>query len=195
MKTRDFFKYAARPFNIVILLCILIFILVGLETISANIFVVLTSQDKPVNQKFVETYFTAASPPVFYGVNKIIENHTADIIRMFPEDKEGMIRGYIELITNSYPRNLSVCIALSVVMMLLALWHGWSRKNRFSFALWLILVGLFNIAGLLTYLALNHTQLIKCSACGKKRNLEKETCIKCGAALPLPPAPVISIYH
>jgi hypothetical protein len=194
MKTRDFFKYAATPFNLVILLCILIFILVGLETISANIFVVLTSQNKPVNQKFVETYFTVASPPVFYGVNKIIENHTVDIIRMFPEDKEGMMRGYIELITNSYPRNLSACIFLSVVMAMIALWHGWSRKNnRLSLALWIIFVGLFNIAGLLTYLALNHTTLLKCSACGKQRNLDMSNCIHCGAGLLLPPASIVKI--
>lgn len=194
MKTRDFFRYAARPLNIFILLCILIFILVFLEAISANIFVVLTSQDKPVKQKFVETYFTAASPPIFYGGYKIMERVPKSIEEIFPNDKEGLVRGYVELITNSYPRNLTASIALSVVMMLLTLWHGWSRKNnRLSLALWVILVGLFNVAGLLTYLALNHTTLIKCPACGKRRNLEKPNCIHCRAELPLPPASMAKI--
>jgi hypothetical protein len=78
-------------------------------------------------------------------------------------------------------------------MMILTVWHGWPRKNKPCLAVWVILVGLFNIADLLTYLALNHTTLIKCSACGKRRNLEKSACIRCGAELPLPPAPIIKI--
>ncbi|MFA6186284.1 MAG: hypothetical protein WC770_03600 [Phycisphaerae bacterium] len=148
-------------------------------------------------QKDWEYYFgytSVVSPPMFYVGVKIIQNSPGDINKILPRDNNGMMRGYIVLITTFYPRKLAVCISLSVVMMLIALWHGWSRKNnRLSFALWIILVGLFNVAGLLTYLALNHTTLLKCPACGKKRNLEQPACIHCQAALPLPPASMVKI--
>jgi len=72
-------------------------------------------------------------------------------------------------------------------MMGFALWHGWSRRTSWSkLFLWLIIVGAFNLAGLLTYLALNHTTVIKCPACGKKRGLERFNCIRCGSGLPVP---------
>jgi hypothetical protein len=140
-------------------------------------------------------YASVFSPPVFYYGSKIIENLPKDIDEFFPRDNnDGMMRGYISLIRCFRPRMEGVCIAISVVMMLIVLWHGWSRKNnRFSLALWVILVGLFNIAGLLTYLALNHTTLLKCPACGKQRNLEKPACIHCRAGLPLPSASMVRI--
>jgi len=144
------------------------------------------------DEKYYLGYTSVVSPPVFYGGSKIILNYAADFNAMFPRME--MIRAYLRLIANFYPRNLAASIALSVAMMLLALWHGWSRKNnRLSLALWVILVGLFNVAGLLTYLALNHTTLIKCPACGKNRNLDMPTCIHCGAELPLPPASMVRI--
>ncbi|MHB0946276.1 MAG: hypothetical protein ACYC3B_03805 [Sedimentisphaerales bacterium] len=146
------------------------------------------------DEKYYLGYTSVVSPPIFYGGNKIIENLPKSIEEIFPNDKEGLVRGYADLITTFYPRNLTASIALSVVMMLLTLWHGWSRKNnRLSLALWVILVGLFNVAGLLTYLALNHTTLIKCPACGKNRNLEMPACIHCQAELPLPPASMVRI--
>jgi DNA-directed RNA polymerase subunit RPC12/RpoP len=157
-----------------------------LEKITANFFAVLSGQDTDTHNKieFIESYFTIFSPPVFYGFNKIIENNPIDFKTDFPDDKEGMIKGYFELVTDSYPRNLLFCIIISSVMMLITLRHGWARKNKFTLVLWALFVGLFNIAGLLTYLALNHTTTIKCPACGKKRNLEKDECIRCGAKLP-----------
>jgi len=51
---------------------------------------------------------------------------------------------------------------------------------------WVILAGLLNLAGVLTYLALNHTPVIKCPACGKKRGLEMDNCPQCGSPLPIP---------
>jgi len=71
--------------------------------------------------------------------------------------------------------------------MAFALWHGWPRRTSWGkLILWLIIVGAFNLAGLLTYLALNHTPVIKCPACGKKRGLEMDNCSQCGSPLPIP---------
>jgi DNA-directed RNA polymerase subunit RPC12/RpoP len=39
---------------------------------------------------------------------------------------------------------------------------------------------------LLTYLALNHTTVIKCPICGRRRGLKRVDCIRCGAKLPAP---------
>jgi len=76
---------------------------------------------------------------------------------------------------------------LSAVMMVFAFWHGWPRRTSWpKFLFWLAFVGIFNLAGLLTYLALNHTALIKCPACGKRRGLTQVNCIRCGEGLPAP---------
>jgi hypothetical protein len=76
---------------------------------------------------------------------------------------------------------------LSLLMACGALLHAWPRRtSRANLVFWLILVGLFNLAGLLTYLALNHTPVIKCPACGKRRGLESLDCVRCGAELPWP---------
>jgi len=74
-----------------------------------------------------------------------------------------------------------------VLMVCAAFWHAWPRrrgKGRLIF--WLVMVALFNLAGFLTYLALNHATVIRCAACGKKRGLQRSDCPSCGALLPLP---------
>ncbi|MBL7107541.1 MAG: hypothetical protein ISS77_08055 [Phycisphaerae bacterium] len=76
---------------------------------------------------------------------------------------------------------------LSVIMMGFVFWHGWSRRTSWArFIFWLIFTGLFNIAGLLTYLALNHTAVIKCPVCGKLRGLTQVDCVRCQGQLPAP---------
>ncbi|MHC4153648.1 MAG: hypothetical protein ACYST6_01795 [Planctomycetota bacterium] len=76
---------------------------------------------------------------------------------------------------------------LSSLMACAVLLHAWPRRtSKAELVFWLILVGLFNLAGLLTYLALNHTPVIKCPACGKRRGLECLDCVRCGAGLPRP---------
>lgn len=42
------------------------------------------------------------------------------------------------------------------------------------------------LAGLLTYLALNHTPVIECPVCGKRRGLAQVCCVRCLAELPAP---------
>jgi len=87
-------------------------------------------------------------------------------------------------------RPSSICNRLLCLLMAaLALWHGWPRRTSLPrLIFWLILTAAFNLAGLLTYLALNHTPLVKCSACGKRRGLQSSSCVRCGEDLP-PPQP------
>ena len=76
---------------------------------------------------------------------------------------------------------------LSALMMGFVFLHGWPRRTSWvKFAFWLIFVGAFNLAGLLTYLALNHTVVIKCPVCGKRRGLDRVDCVRCQAELPAP---------
>ncbi len=76
---------------------------------------------------------------------------------------------------------------LSLVCMVIAVWHGWNRQSsRIGQGVWLVFVGLFNVAGLLTYLAMHHTSLVRCVACGKKRSLTQPSCVHCAAGLPRP---------
>jgi hypothetical protein len=72
-------------------------------------------------------------------------------------------------------------------MMVFVFLHGWARRTFWPrFVFWLVFVGLFNLAGLLTYLALNHTVVIKCQVCGKRRGLAWVDCVRCQAELPAP---------
>jgi hypothetical protein len=99
----------------------------------------------------------------------------------------GVMQGYAFIITELRPLYNSLNYVLSAAMMAFALWHGWPRRtSKSKLILWLIIVGAFNLAGLLTYLGLNHTPVIKCTTCGKKRGLERFNCIRCGNTLPAP---------
>jgi len=76
---------------------------------------------------------------------------------------------------------------LSALMMVYVFWHGWPRRTSWGgFVFWLIFTGLLNIAGLLTYLALNHTAVIKCPVCGRRRGLAQVNCVRCKTQLPAP---------
>ncbi len=78
-------------------------------------------------------------------------------------------------------------LLLSALMTGLAAWHAIPRRTSLvAFVCWLVFVALFGVAGLLTYLALNHTPVIKCPACGKTRGLNQPECTRCRADLPAP---------
>ncbi|UCD51505.1 MAG: hypothetical protein JSW27_02515, partial [Phycisphaerales bacterium] len=51
---------------------------------------------------------------------------------------------------------------------------------------WLLFVALLNLAGFLVYWALNHTPVVRCSTCGKRRGLRQVSCVRCQAPLPAP---------
>ena len=87
---------------------------------------------------------------------------------------------------NKAPYQIATC---SIVMALLALLHAWPRRTTWGrLAFWVVMVLAFNLAGLLTYLALNHTPVIGCSACGRRRGLLRPDCPACHGPLPVPQA-------
>jgi hypothetical protein len=128
-------------------------------------------------------FVTAFSPPVYDWLwrnysERIESYHHIDSIPL------ALIFGVIaESRPLNTPFNLFICIAI----MGFTLWHGLARRTCWAkLIFWVILTGLLNLAGLLAYLALNHTPVIKCSNCGKKRGLETDNCSQCGSPLPVP---------
>lgn len=78
---------------------------------------------------------------------------------------------------------------LTLIMIVVTGWHiGKRERSPWVRGAWLFFVGLFNVAGLLTYLVLNHTPVIRCHACDRKRTLNQAACIHCHAEL-LSPQP------
>lgn len=76
---------------------------------------------------------------------------------------------------------------LMTIFAAVTLLHGWPRRtSAIKLVFWVGFVLLFNLAGFLTYLALNHTPVVQCASCGKRRGLEKDACCRCGTVLPLP---------
>jgi hypothetical protein len=112
---------------------------------------------------------------------------SGDSLYKFSREGRGMMQGYASIIIECRPRYGFLNCGLSAAMMVIAFWHGWSRRTSWGkLCGWLVVVGAFNMAGLLAYLALNHTTIIKCPVCGRWRGLERVDCVRCGAELPNP---------
>ena len=130
----------------------------------------------------VRVYTTGVSPAVFNIWRYWFDDIDNDI-RSWP----GAHRNMAEIIRDFQPARSTINWALAVVMMCVVFWHAWPRRTTMAKLIsWLVLVALFNLAGLLTYLALNHTTVIRCPSCGKKRGLQRGDCPSCRALLPIP---------
>lgn len=131
----------------------------------------------------IKTYVTPVSSPLYALAWHC---HFKDAIYQGPR-KEGFERATAEFFREIHPRNTTANWIIGAIMVCVMFWHHWSRRTSSGrFIFWLILVGAFNLAGFLTYLALNHTPVIRCGACGKRRGLERLDCPACNAHLPLP---------
>ena len=102
--------------------------------------------------------------------------------------RENTFSGSLLRATNQLRPNSSILSwILTALMASLVVLHAWPRRTTWQrLIFWTIFTLAFNLAGLLTYLALNHTTVIKCKACGKRRGLERTDCIRCTAELPTP---------
>jgi len=95
--------------------------------------------------------------------------------------------GFARMLADIRPCSSIINWLLSAAMIGFTFWHGWPRRTSWpKFLFWLAFIGIFNLAGLLTYLALNHTTVIKCPACSRSRGLTKVNCTRCGVELPTP---------
>ncbi len=143
---------------------------------------IYTEQSVVDNVKYFVTDF---SPPFYnilrQGLHKYWPNGIAG------SENESIFKLCVALIQELRPRHIIINCSISFVLVLIALWHGLSRRDNWAVMIvWLAIVAVFNMAGFLTYWALNHRPVIKCPACGKKRGLAPERCVRCGAELPVP---------
>ena len=126
---------------------------------------------------------TAISPPVFNWIWRWYEWKHLYI----QPDLSNLHRDFLVIISEMQPGYPSLNWILGVMLVLLALVHGWSRRTSWArLIFWLVFTVIFNLAGFLTYLALNHTLVVRCGVCGKRRGLEIPTCCACKSDLPAP---------
>ena len=129
--------------------------------------------------------YTTAAAPAFFG--PMSKWRTEAKYKYRNDYKNFFIRGLDEILIYTAPTNMLYCLVLSLLSACAAAYHGWGRRRSAAGLIgWIVFVGVFNVAGLLTYLAMNHRRVLKCSACGKKRHLIGDTCIRCGGGLPAP---------
>ena len=108
-------------------------------------------------------------------------------IQQYKQSGYGLISASIQVIPELRPGNSLWSWLLVIVMAGFAFMHARPRiTSRPKLFFWLLLILAFNLVGLLTYLALNHTTIIKCPACNKRRGLAQVNCIRCGTELPVP---------
>jgi len=126
---------------------------------------------------------SSVSPPAYDLLWRFFE----DGMLRLAERRFGIIRELVSITQENRADSSFINLFLGTLMVVFAFWHGWSRRTGWGrFIFWLVFVGLFNLAGLLTYLALNHTVVIKCPVCGRRRGLQIENCIRCKSQLPVP---------
>jgi hypothetical protein len=138
-----------------------------------------------LNYHFTIQRYAAQFSPPFYD---LVIRLAGKKLWMYIHDSQNrgdFFCGFASTILDFRPKDNIINLILSALMMAFMFYHGFSRRTSTAkFAFWLIFVGLFNIAGLLTYLALNHTPIIKCPSCGKKRGLARTDCVRCNNELP-----------
>lgn len=133
------------------------------------------------------SYTTSVNPTVFYGLS---------FLKVMQADQNGEFYLFPEIIKEFHPRQPKIAYPVTFVFMGLMLYHFWPRRTSWvKGSFWLGVILLFNAAGFLTYLALNHYPVIGCHACRKRRGLNRPDCPSCGAALPKPQGRPIDILN
>ena len=131
----------------------------------------------------VRIYGNSLSPLIYMLPAKMCYLYGYEKLRL----RRSRILHFVNDLSIVYPYKLSLTWIVSGVMVLLVFVHGWPRRTSWSRLVgWMLFTASFNLAGMLTYYALNHTTAIKCASCKKKRSLETDSCIRCGAQLPRP---------
>jgi hypothetical protein len=139
--------------------------------------------DEIIIRQRSKPYVTAFSPPIYDWLLRA----SGDYITNFSYSDSALLSSIFGIIRESRPLNAPLNLLISLIIMAFTFWHGLARRNSLAALIfWVILAGLFNLAGLLAYLMLNHTPVIRCPVCDKNRGLQSITCIRCGNPLPVP---------
>lgn len=133
------------------------------------------SKETLLEQKTIKSL--AKISPAFYDIVG------RPIFRMLVRYNRNYLTTYSEIF--EFAPNFNVYSYLfSLVLAVIVFLHAWPRRKSIAGLIgWIIFVALFNVVGLLIYLALNFTPVIKCQKCGKKRGLKTPNCPHCGTDL------------
>jgi len=134
----------------------------------------------------VRNYVTTVSAPM-YNIAWLLGSHWSDTEFQFYQNWVGPYRDMAQFLAEFQSSKMTWNWAIGGLLLCATFWHAWPRRTSWGrLVFWLVFVAAFNLAGFLTYLALNHVTVIRCAFCGKKRGLERIDCPACGAELPLP---------
>lgn len=91
---------------------------------------------------------------------------------------------FINFLLHFAPSYNPLSYLLSLLMAGIVFIHAWPRRtSKVGLIAWVVFAALFNIVGLLVYLALNYTPTVKCHKCGKRRGMNTPQCPHCSADL------------
>ncbi|MHC4566208.1 MAG: hypothetical protein ACYTE3_10665 [Planctomycetota bacterium] len=142
----------------------------------------ITTRKRPLAERFANQF----SPPVYRVAILVLARS------LRPKARSGQ---YVATLSNELVRIMGqrcaegwgINLALSAAMAGFVFWHAWARRTLLArLVFWLVFVTAFSLAGLLTYIALNHSPVITCPACGRRRGLARVDCAHCRAPLPAP---------
>jgi hypothetical protein len=133
----------------------------------------------------IKKYTYDLSPPIYNIIWRGLYKYWPESLA--GSENDSLFNFCVALMQEVRSKHIIINWSISLILVIIALWHGWSRRTNLAAMIsWLVMIAFFNIAGFLTYWSLNHTPVIRCSRCGKKRGIEKPNCIRCGAALKKP---------
>jgi len=134
-------------------------------------------------RSYVKPYVTAFSPV-------LCDLAWAGLLRGYQGNRfaaSEWMREFIEFMETIRPGYAVGSWLVMAVMLALTFLHARCRQgSKGTLIFWLVFVALLNLAGFLTYWTLNHTPIITCPACGKRRGLNQIHCVRCQAPLPAP---------
>jgi hypothetical protein len=134
-------------------------------------------------QKKTQHYVSQFSPPLYDFTWYLLGGE----FWKYRYQNNSFTYGFATIADEFRPGNSIFNWILSLAMAAFAFWHARPRQaSRGKLFFWLLFILAFNLVGLLTYLALNHTPIIKCPVCGKRRGLDNVDCLRCKAELPAP---------
>ncbi len=140
-------------------------------------------------QKNFRSFLSKASPPFYDLSNRYFFRFFGRSLYETNRDIFEVFRIFIHYAPSYNPFSY----ILSLLMAGIVFVHAWPRrKSMVGLIGWIVFAALFNIVGLLVYLALNYTPTVKCHKCNKRRGLSTARCPHCGADLPVT-APELNI--
>ena len=144
-----------------------------------------TSKEHDLQENFRKT-LTKASPAFYDLFNRYF-------FRLYVRnlyDTNRNIYEFLSFFIHFAPSYNPFSYILSLLMAGFVFFHALPRRKSMAGLIgWVVFAALFNIVGLLVYLALNYTPTIQCHNCNKRRGLNTPQCPHCGADLPLAAAP------